>query len=116
MACCRAAGQAGRHDVGRGHIAVGVLVVLVDADALEAELVGQFELVQIAVIERMAELRIVERVGAGHPGTVVALSKVLGQVSPRHQVKAEKAHSISPEVSRSPRLCRESRMWVAVRV
>ena len=32
-------------EVGRGHQAVAVLVVLVDADAVEAERVGVFELV-----------------------------------------------------------------------
>ena len=48
----RTACQAGRHDVRRGHQAIGVLVVLVDADAVEAELVGEFEFVQIAVVER----------------------------------------------------------------
>jgi len=33
---------------------IGILVVLVDADALKAELVREFEFVQIAIIERMA--------------------------------------------------------------
>ena len=49
----RTACQASRHNR-RGHVAIGILVVLVDADALKAELVREFEFVQIAVIERMA--------------------------------------------------------------
>src|SRR5262249_16267096 len=36
----RTACQAGGHDIGGWHVAVGVLVVLIDANALEAELIG----------------------------------------------------------------------------
>jgi hypothetical protein len=38
-------------------------VVLVDADAVEAQLVGQDQLVDVAVVELAAELRVVELVG-----------------------------------------------------
>ena len=48
-------------------------MVLVDADAVEAELVGEHQLVEIAVVERMAVLGIVKRVRAGHPGALVRL-------------------------------------------
>ena len=57
----RAPGQRGRHQVRRGHEPVGVLVVLVDADAVEAEAVGELELVEVPLVvlgdlDRVAEL------------------------------------------------------------
>ena len=45
------------HDAGDRHQAVGVLMMLVDAHAVEAELVGIFEFVEIAVVELVALLR-----------------------------------------------------------
>src|SRR6266705_3168704 len=101
----RTACQAGCHDVRGWHVAVGVLVVLIDANALEAELIGEFEFIQVAVVERMAELRIVEGVRTRHPGTVIALGKILREVGPGHQMKAEEAHIVSREAAHanSPR-------------
>ena len=50
----RALGQRGGDEVGRRHQAVGVLVVLVDADAVEAELVGVGERVDVFAVEVVA--------------------------------------------------------------
>src|SRR5512144_1473929 len=84
--------QTCRHDIGRGHAAVGGLVMLVDADAVETELIGQLELVQIAVIEGMTELGIVKRIGGGYPGAVVRLREILRQMRPGHQMEAVNLH------------------------
>ena len=58
----RAPRQAAAIRFGDGHEPVGVLVVLVDADAVEAELVGQLELVEVPLVVladlgRVAQLR-----------------------------------------------------------
>ena len=63
-----AARQRGRHHHRRGHQPVGVLVMLVDRDAVEAKLGGEFELVEIAVVELVALLRIEIAVRQHHPG------------------------------------------------
>jgi len=52
-------GQACCHDVGGRHIAVGVLMVFIDAYPFEAKLVGQFQLIEISIIEGMTELGII---------------------------------------------------------
>ncbi len=52
-----AARQRAGEQAGRRHHAVGGLVVLVEADAVEAELVGKLHLVEILVIELGALLR-----------------------------------------------------------
>jgi hypothetical protein len=55
-----AAGQAGRYDVGGGHVTVSTLMMFIHADALEPELVGQLQLIQVPVVQRMTELGIVK--------------------------------------------------------
>ena len=58
----------GRGDeVGRRHQAVGVLVVLVDADAVEAQLVGVGQGVDVFVVELVALDRVVEACWAARP-------------------------------------------------
>jgi len=89
----RAPRQTRRHDVGRRHAAVGGLMMLVDAYAFEAELIGQLQFIEIAIVERMAELRIVKRIGGRHPGAVMRLREILRQVCPGHQMKAVDLHS-----------------------
>jgi hypothetical protein len=69
-------------------------MMFVDADAVETELIGQFQLVEIAIIKWMAKLGIVQGVRTGHPGAVVRLRKILRQVRPGHQMKAENLHRI----------------------
>src|SRR5206468_2711948 len=78
--------RAGDH-VRRWHEAIGVLMVLVDADAVEAQLIGVSERVDVLAIELMSLDRIVELVGEPDPGRVVALVEVVRQIGPGHQVE-----------------------------
>ena len=59
-------------------------MMLVDANTVEAELISQLQLVQIAIVERMAQLGIIKRVGTSHPGALVRLRKILRQIGPGH--------------------------------
>ena len=88
----RALGEASRDDVGRRHEAVGVLVVLVHAHRVEAERLGQRELLEVLLVEHPAARRIVEAVRQGQPGRLVVLLEVGRQVRPRHEVEADEEH------------------------
>ena len=68
-------------------------MMFVDANAVEAELIRQLQLIQITVVERMAQLGIIERVGTNHPGALVRLRKILRQIGPGHQMKAINLHN-----------------------
>ena len=68
-------------------------MVLVEADAVEAELVGELHLVEIFVIEVGALFRIVVAVGIGDPGGAVLLDGVEVGVPIRHQMKIEEFHA-----------------------
>ena len=46
-------------------------MVFVDADPVEAKLIGQLQLIQITVVERMTQLGIIERIRTNHPGAVM---------------------------------------------
>jgi len=85
------AGEDRRHQVGRGHVPVGVLVVLVDAHAVEPELLGVHELVEVAVVEGSADRGVVQLVRARDPGRAV-VGRVEADV--RHQVEREEAHAV----------------------
>jgi hypothetical protein len=87
-------GETRRHDVRRGHPTVGGLMMFVYANTVEAELIGQLQLVQIAVVKRMAEFWVIKRVGTSYPSAFVRLKKVLGKISPGHQMKAVYFHSM----------------------
>ncbi len=87
-----AARERPRHDAGDRHDAVGVLVVLVDADAVEADLVGVFDLVQIAVVELVADLGIVIAIGQRHPGRVVLLIVIEIERRVGHEMKEIELH------------------------
>ena len=97
----RAGQRAGEH-ARRRHHAVGGLVVLVEADAVEAEPVGQFHLVEILVIEVGALFRVVVAVGIGDPGRAVLLDGVEIGVPVRHQVEIEDFHAATFMVSKKP--------------
>src|SRR5881397_929447 len=76
-----------RHHVGARHRPVAVLVVLVDAQAVPAELLRVLELVEVLVVELLADLRVVVAVRERHPrrGLVVVHDV-------RHQVKVIELH------------------------
>ena len=67
-------------------------MMLVEADAVEAELIGELHLVEIVVIELGAELRIVMAVGERHPGRAVLGDGVEIDMRIRHQVEVEELH------------------------
>ena len=74
--------------VGRWHQPVDVLMVLVEHHAVEAELVGIGELVDILLIEAAALLRVPQAVRHRHPAGVVFLVEVRRQVRIGHEVPA----------------------------
>ena len=61
------AGEDGCDQVRRRHGAVGVLVVLVDADPVKAELLGVDQLVDVPVVVRASGSRVEKRVRTGDP-------------------------------------------------
>ena len=94
-------GQHRRHDIGRGHGAIGVLVMLVHDHAVPTELVGAFDLIEVAVVERVTFDGVVEPVGQRHPRGVIVFVIVRRQVGPGHQVEVVKCqfvHGFSPDL------------------
>ena len=87
------------HDAGLRHQSIGVLVVLVDAHAVKAELVCVFELVKVAVVELGAFFRIVVAVGQRDPGRVVGLVVVQVQIRIGHQVHHVELHQAASWVN-----------------
>src|SRR5690242_4420738 len=67
--------------------------MLVDADAVEADILGVDQLVEVAVVQLTAQLRVVETVRAGDPGRPVV---VVRECRVRHQVEAEEPHRLAP--------------------
>src|ERR1041385_5059314 len=74
-------------------------MMLVDADGIEAEFVGVFEHVEVFVVERMAALRVVERVGQVYPDTVIALAEVIREPAIRHEMEPVEFHADSSGVA-----------------
>ena len=87
-----AARQRGRHHHRRGHQSVGVLVMLVDGDAVVAELGDELELVEVAVVELVALLRVEIGVRQHHPGGAVLLRVAHVEVRVGHQMEREDFH------------------------
>ena len=92
LAARRAARERAGHDARDRHQAIGVLVVLVHAHAVEAGGVGEFELVEIAVVKLVADLRIVIGIGQSHPGGVVLLVVVGIERRIGHEMEGEEFH------------------------
>src|SRR5204862_2405300 len=77
----------GGHHVRARHRAVAVLMVLVHAEAIPAEALRVFELIEILVVELLADLGIVVAVGERHPRRrLVVIHHV------RHQVEVVELH------------------------
>ena len=91
--------ERGGDQVRRRHHAVGGVVMLVDDDGVEAELVGEHELGQIALVERMAALGIIIFVREIHPQRLELLV-VLGEMhvgKKMHEIEANiAAHRYLP--------------------
>ena len=92
----RAARQRGRHHHRGGHQSIGVLMVFVDADAVEAELGAELELVEIAVVERMSLARVVVAVGQHDPDAAVLVLHREIELGIGHQMKAHDPHGGAP--------------------
>ena len=92
-----AAGEGSRHQVGRGHQPVAVLVVFVDADAVKAERVGIFEQVQIVVVDFVAAHWIIQVAVDIDPHGAMLFPEILGQIGPWHEVEPSEFHwCVSP--------------------
>ena len=85
-------GQGCRHEVWGRHQAVSVLVVLIDSDAVEPQLLGVLQLVQVRVIELVSLGWVVEAVGQVYPDAVVLPLEVVRQERVRHQVEGYELH------------------------
>ena len=75
------------------HHAVGGLVMLVEADAVEAELIGKFHLIEILVVELGALLRVVMAVRERDPGRAVVCNRVKIGVAVGHEMEIEEFHA-----------------------
>src|SRR5262249_49139600 len=71
-----------------------ILMVLVNANAVEAELVGKHELVEIAVVELVPVCGVVERVGKPGPRRFVFRAKISREAVPGHEVESEAVHGL----------------------
>ena len=81
------------HQVGRRHQAVGVGVVLVYADAVEAHGLGELQFVEVVGIQPVALAGVEQRIGHINPYAVVILFKVVGQPLVGHQVEKAQLHN-----------------------
>ena len=82
---------------GEGISAVGVLVVLVDANAVEARPFGELELVQVLVVGLVHDLARSYRCEGGvDPDAGVLLREVHRQLRVRHQMEPVKLHVCPP--------------------
>jgi hypothetical protein len=75
------------------HHAVGGLMVLVEAYAVEAELVRKLHLIEIVVIELCAFFRIVVPIGKGDPGRTVLFDRIEIGMPVRHEMEVEHLHA-----------------------
>jgi hypothetical protein len=85
----RLAGQDRRDQVRRRHVAVGVLVMLVHADAVKTEVLRRDQLVEVPVVQPVADGGVVQLVGARDPRRSVVRGR---QLAVRHQVEGEEPH------------------------
>jgi hypothetical protein len=88
-------GAVGEHrgdEVRRGHQAVAVVVVLVDADGVEAALLGVHELLEVGGIRRGHDVA-VEQAGIDvDPHAAVLLVEVVGECRIGHEVEPHQLH------------------------
>ena len=80
----------------RRHQTVGVLVMFVDAETVEAGLVGKLEFVEVAVVERVPLDRIVVAVGQRHPRRLVRVRVREIEIGIRHQMERDELHARAP--------------------
>jgi len=76
-------------------------MMLVDTDAVETQLLGIGQGVDVLAIKIVALDRIVEAIGKPDPGGIVFVVEVGRQIRPGHQVKKIDLHSASSHVAAS---------------
>ena len=81
-----------RRDHWRGHQAIGGLVVLIHADAIEPKFGCELQFIQVAIVERMADNWIEVIIGQNNPDAAVLLANLHVQISVRHKMKAHNLH------------------------
>ena len=86
LAFLRGLRERGRQQIGRGHDAVDVLVMLVEHHAVKAQPVGGRQLVEIFLIEAHGLLAVEERIGNGDPAAFVIAIKTVVEIGPGHEV------------------------------
>ena len=94
-----AARERGGDQIRRRHQAIGVLMMFVDADAVEAHLGGVFEAIEVSRCRRVALTGSNIARGDVDPHGAILLAEVVGQIRPRHQVEPGKFHASSSEVT-----------------
>lgn len=92
IAVARAVNQNGRDEIGRRHHPVSGLMMLVDADAVEAALAGIDQLLDIFAIKRRPALGVVERIWEIYPIQFVLARGLEIEVAVGHQVKSKELH------------------------
>ena len=88
--------QRRRHDVGRRHHAVAVLMMFVDAQSVEAHLIGELQRVEILVVKLMADLGVVEAARNIHPDAAMLLFEIVRQIPIGHQMEPREFHKALP--------------------
>ncbi len=97
----RAAGSArqpGSDDVRARHDAVAVLVMLVDADAVEPDRLGVLELVHVLVVDAVRDLRVEQAARDVDPDGALGLAEVVRHQRPRHEVEPGELHSCTVQL------------------
>ena len=89
----RAPREGGRHDIRRRHQAVRILMMLVDAEPVEAHRVGILELIEVVVVEAMTDFGIVQIARDIDPHAVILLFEIFRQEPIRHQMEPGKFHN-----------------------
>ena len=112
----RPTGETGRDDVRAGHDAVAVLVVLVDADAVEPDRLGVLELVHVLVVDTVRDLRIEQRRRDVDPHRALRVAEVVRKRRPRHQVEPGELHVVPPTARRRASRPTSSHVGTARRV
>src|SRR5262249_55018611 len=92
LAFLRALRQGRGNEIGRGHQAISILMMFIDADAVEAELVGIGESVDVFAVEIMALDGVVKAIGQPDPGGIVFGVKIGREEGPGHEVEEVVLH------------------------
>ena len=77
-------------------------MMLVDADAIEAELVGVGEGIEIFSVQVRPAGGIKECIGDPDPGGIVRGVEIVGQVRPGHEMEEEELHGRPASVRKNP--------------